>query len=60
MIAILIAVMLSLVTVQALGPWGLATFGLFGWYALCPLIGAPIGVTVVAAQIGIQRLRYGR
>lgn len=60
MIALLIAVMLSVVTVQALGPWGLATFGLLGWYALCPLIGAPIGVAVVAAQIGVQWLRAPR
>lgn len=60
MIAILIALMLSFVIIQTISPWGLATFGLFGWWAIMPLIGAVCATASVLAGVGVQRLRNGR
>lgn len=56
---ILVAVATALYVVTELEPWGLATFGLFGWWSMAAVVGAVCGLTT--AVIGhLLRRSCGR
>jgi hypothetical protein len=44
---LLLAMAAALFVVNQLEPWGLATFGLFGWWPVATLIGGAVGLVVV-------------
>lgn len=44
---LLLAMAAALFVVNQLEPWGLATFGLFGWWPIAVLIGGATGLAVV-------------
>lgn len=47
---LLMAVTVALFVVNQLEPWGLATFGLLGWWFVAVLIGSLVGLAVVLAS----------
>jgi hypothetical protein len=55
-IAILMALMLTAVLVAHLARWGLAAFGLFGWYAVTIVIAGVCGAGMVAMQVLLGRV----
>lgn len=57
---LLLAVVASLFVVNQLEPWGLATFGLWGWWLLMLPIGAVTGLVVVAGTSLVARIRTPR
>jgi hypothetical protein len=57
---VLIAVATAVLVVNLLEPWGLATFGLWGWWLVTPLIGAATGSAAVGLGFLVRRLRWSR
>jgi membrane protein implicated in regulation of membrane protease activity len=57
-IAIVMALMLTAVLVMHLSAWGLATFGLPGWYVVTIGIAASSGAATVLGQHLVRRLKW--